>query len=395
MDVFDRGIIAISDFVADKKKLGLSMEDMKEIRYEESLRAIFEGSVDPIFIKDLECSYVSINKACTEIFGIPEQEIVGRTDFDLFPNKVANEIQQVDKKVFQGKVVRKDVSRIICEKNYVFEISKVPLYDDEGKVYGLLGIARDITRRKYLENRQSELEIELLKEKRLSSIGHLASGIAHNLSNPLTAIIGRAQLLKLNMPDIEELDTIISQSKRIKAIIDNMNIKSCQEKDTSKKPLDLNELLSIELFFLEADPYFKHEIHKDFQFQDVLPLIEGVYGDFSQGFISIIRYSIDLMRNSVEKKLKVKTRSDKNFIYIDISDTGLGISKEVASKLFAQEDNALSFEVDSEENKQKFLRLSLYRSYRILKSYGIEVDVWSEIGKGTTFSMKIPYRETV
>ena len=371
------------------------MEDMKEIRYEESLRAIFEGSVDPIFIKDLEGRYVSINKACIEIFGIPEQEIVGRTDFDLFPNKVANEIQQVDKKVFQGKVVRKDVSRIICEKNYVFEISKVPLYDDEGKVYGLLGIARDITRRKYLENRQSELEIELLKERRLSSIGHLASGIAHNLSNPLTAIIGRAQLLKLNMPDIEGLDIIISQSKRIKTIIDNMNIKSCQEKDTSKKPLDLNELLSIELFFLEADPYFKQEIHKDFQFQDVLPLIEGVYGDFSQGFISIILYSIDLMRNSVEKKLKVKTRSDKYFIYIDISNTGCGISKEVASKLFAQEDNALSFKVDSEENKQKFLRSGLYRSYWILKSYGIEVDVWSEIGEGTTFSVKIPYRKTV
>lgn len=395
MDVFDRGIIAISDFVADKKKLGLSMEDIKGIRYEESLRAIFEGSVDPIFIKDLEGRYVSINKACIEIFGIPEQEIVGRTDFNLFPNKVANEIQQVDKKVFQGKVVRKDVSRIICEKNYVFEISKVPLYDDERKVYGLLGIAKDITRRKCLENRQPELEIELLEEKRLSSIGHLASGIAHNLSNPLTVIIGRAQLLKMKMPDIEELDIIISQSKRIKTIIDNMNIKSCQEKDTSKKPLDLNELLSIELFFLEADLYFKHEIHKDFQFQDVLPLIEGIYGDFSQGFISIIRYSIDLMRNSVEKKLKVKTRSDKNFIYIDISDTGCGISKEVASKLFAPEDGTVSFELGSEEEKQKVLRLSLYRSYRILKSYGIEVDVWSEIGKGTTFIIKIPYRETV
>lgn len=395
MDVFDRGIIAISDFVADKKKLGLSMEDIKGIRYEESLRAIFEGSVDPIFIKDLEGRYVSINKACIEIIGIPEQEIVGRTDFNLFPNKVANEIQQVDKKVFQGKVVRKDVSRIICEKNYVFEISKVPLYDDERKVYGLLGIAKDITRRKCLENRQPELEIELLEEKRLSSIGHLASGIAHNLSNPLTVIIGRAQLLKMKMPDIEELDIIISQSKRIKTIIDNMNIKSCQEKDTSKKPLDLNELLSIELFFLEADLYFKHEIHKDFQFQDVLPLIEGIYGDFSQGFISIIRYSIDLMRNSVEKKLKVKTRSDKNFIYIDISDTGCGISKEVASKLFAPEDGTVSFELGSEEEKQKVLRLSLYRSYRILKSYGIEVDVWSEIGKGTTFIIKIPYRETV
>ncbi|RKY54196.1 MAG: hypothetical protein DRP89_05220, partial [Candidatus Neomarinimicrobiota bacterium] len=207
-----------------------------------------------------------INKACVEIFGIPEEEIIGKTDLDIFPEKVANEILDMDKKVFHGEVIKKDVSRIIDGKNYFFEISKVPLYDENREIYGLVGIARDITRRKYLEKRQSELEVELLREKRLSSIGHLASGIAHNINNPLTVILGRAQLLKMKMPDIKELDTIISQSNKIKAIVDNMNIKSCQEKDTTKRPLDFNELLSTELNFLEADPFFKHEIQKDFQF---------------------------------------------------------------------------------------------------------------------------------
>jgi len=369
------------------------MKYEEELNSEGSLKAIFEVSVDPTFIKNLEGKYVRINKACVEIFGIPEEEIIGKTDLDIFPEKVANEILDMDKKVFHGEVIKKDVSRIIDGKNYFFEISKVPLYDENREIYGLVGIARDITRRKYLEKRQSELEVELLREKRLSSIGHLASGIAHNINNPLTVILGRAQLLKMKMPDIKELDTIISQSNKIKAIVDNMNIKSCQEKDTTKRPLDFNELLSTELNFLEADPFFKHEIQKDFQFQEGLPSVEAVYADFSQCINSIICFSMDLMRNSDEKRLIVKTSNDKNFIYIDISDTGCGISKEAASKLFSPEGSTVSFELGSEEERPGFPQLKLYKSYLLLNKYEVKMDVKSKVGKGTTFTMKIPYRE--
>ncbi len=364
-----------------------------ELNSEESLKAVFKVSVDPIFIKDLEGKYVRINKACVEIFGIPEDEIIGKTDSDIFPEKVANEVLQVDKKVFQGEVIKKDASRIIDDKNYFFEISKVPLYDENGEIYGLVGIARDVTRIRYLEKRQSELEVELLREKRLSSIGHLASGIVHNIGNPLTVILGRAQLLKMKMPDIKELDTIISQSKKIKGIMDNMNIKIFQEKDTSKKPLDLNELLFTELNFLEAYPFFKHEIQKDFQIQEGLPSVEAVYGDFSQCINNIIRFSMDLMYNSDQKILSVKASSDKDFIYIDISDTGYGISKEAASKFFSPEDGTVSFGKDSEEERQRVLRLNLYKSFLLFNKYEVKMDVKSKVGKGTIFTMKIPYAE--
>lgn len=367
------------------------MKGEEELNSEESLKAIFEVSVDPVFIKDFKGKYVKINKACVETFGIPKEEIIGKTDLDIFPEKVANEILRVDKKVFQGEVIKKDVSRIIGGKNYFFEISKLPLYDENGEIYGLVGIARDVSLRKYLEKRQSELETELLKEKRLSSIGHLISGIVHNINNPLTVILGRAQLLKMEMPGIKELDTIISQSKKIQGIMDNMNIKSCREKDTSKKLLDLNELLSIELTFLVADSFYKHEIKKDFQFQEGLPSIEAVYGDFSQCINSIIHFSMELMRNSDQKILSVKTSSDKDFIYVDISDTGCGISREDVSELFAPIDDAISFRKNSKEERQRALRLSLYKSYLLLNKYEVKIDVKSRVGKGTTFTMKIPY----
>jgi len=102
---------------------------------------------------------------------------------------------------------------------------------------------------------------------------------------------------------------------------------------------------------------------------------------------------MDLMRNSDEKRLIVKTSNDKNFIYIDISDTGCGISKEAASKLFSPEGSTVSFELGSEEERPGFPQLKLYKSYLLLNKYEVKMDVKSKVGKGTTFTMKIPYRE--
>jgi diguanylate cyclase (GGDEF)-like protein/PAS domain S-box-containing protein len=134
-------------------ELAIDITDRK--RAEEALResqarlkAIFDGAVDAIFTKDLQGKYVAINKTCRKLFGLPEEKIIGKTDFDLFPAENARHIRKTDKKILRGEIVTEEDTKPLGGKTYTFHITKVPLYDDQGKIFGLCGIARDVTEHK-------------------------------------------------------------------------------------------------------------------------------------------------------------------------------------------------------------------------------------------------------
>ena len=172
----------------------------------------------------------------------------------------------------------------------------------------------------------SELEPDallhcLIENEKYIRIGQLASGLAHNLQSPLTAIKGYAQLIQVDRGEIEEVQLILDEVEEIQRITHNLMIRTRSLQDGSIKAIFLNDLISNELDFLQTQMLFKHKIQKHIQLDPELPVIMGVYSDLSQVVFNLLLSSIQAMVDSMEKNLTIETRHDETTVYIEVGDT--------------------------------------------------------------------------
>jgi two-component system NtrC family sensor kinase len=161
----------------------------------------------------------------------------------------------------------------------------------------------------------------LIEYEKYIRIGQLASGLAHNLQSPLTAIKGYAQLIQVDRGEIEEVQLILNEVDQIQKITHNLMIRTRSLQDSSVKAIFLNDLISNELDFLQTQMFFKHKIQKHIQFDPELPVMMGVYSDLSQIVFNLLLYSIHAMTDSDERNLTVETRHDDHSITIEVQDT--------------------------------------------------------------------------
>ena len=384
---------------------------------EERFRGLFERVKDTVFTSTADGHFASINPTGLELFGYDSMEEISKVNIskDIY-------VRGEDREKYKAKIERdgflKDMELNLKRKDgsliTVLETS-LAIYNDKGEVVGYEGLIRDVTAMKDAEKRlmdanrelkkqidKTEKAIEKLKEaqqqliqsEKLAAFGTMAQGIAHNLNNPLSGILGRAQLMKMKFKDDKGLHDIILQAEKMSGIIDNMLYKSRQEQQVNLQELDLNRLLSIELQFLEADLNFKHNVAKVYDFADNLPKIKAIYSDFSQSLMNIIKNAIDAMHNSDKKILFVKTRYDNENIYIEIEDTGCGIKQEYLSKLFDPFFTTKPLLGEGKEDEPTGTGLGLSSAHELLNRYNAGISVQSQESVGSTFIIQVPYEKT-
>lgn len=251
----------------------------------------------------------------------------------------------------------------------------------ESLMLELRDLNSDLERR--IEEAREELRItheNMLRSETLSVVGTFASGVAHELATPISTIISYFGMIKgrLSAQDTEDADIIESELHRCRNILRGMlNFARTPEKD--KSLTDVNSIIRDILALVKYQTeYRKIVISEDLA--DNLPGIMAVPGQLRQVFMNIIVNALQSMSSRGELNVSTSAEGDGGNIVIRISDTGCGIPENEINKIF----NPFY------TSKESGTGLGLSISYGMIKGHGGEIEVQSEQGKGTTFTISLP-----
>ncbi|MBT6346379.1 MAG: PAS domain-containing protein [Nitrospina sp.] len=264
----------------------------------------------------------------------------------------------------------------LAGKVYAFQIFDIIIHDGSGKRLGLL--LRDVTE-------DVALHDQLAMAEKLSGLGTLTAGIAHELNNPLVSIMGftEAILTEKNPDTIQKYaGKVFDRSKHMASIILNMSGYTRSGRSTEEKAVNLNERIdaAIEIAILST---YNNAIKLDKKFSD-LPPIKAKPEEVQQIFINLLSNAVQAMEGKGE--LKISTDSNKGNVLAKIIDTGPGIPEEYLSKIYDP------FFTTKEQGKGTGLGLNIV--HQLVAKYGGKIDVSSLKGEGTTFSLSFPIGST-
>jgi two-component system, NtrC family, sensor kinase len=255
---------------------------------------------------------------------------------------------------------------------FAFQVFDIVIHDDSGKRLGL--ILSDVTE-------EVELHDQLAMAEKLSGLGRLTAGIAHELNNPLVSIMGftEAILAEKNPDKIQKYaGKVFDRSKHMSSIILNMSGYSRSSVSVEEKDVDLNERINAAIDIAILTTY-NNDIKLDKKFSE-LPPIKAKPEEIQQIFINILANAVQAMEGKGE--LRVSTERDNGNVIAKIVDTGPGIPKEYLSKIYDP------FFTTKEPGKGTGLGLNIV--HQLVVKYGGKIEVSSREGKGTTFSLTFP-----
>jgi len=349
------------------------------------LESIVEKAGDAISVVDPQGKILYWNEGAEQIYGYRKEEVLGKrlSDFLFLADGNLREeeerlLDELMTRVKQGEAIPNvEVKRRTKEgKEIITSMTLSPLRDAEGRVIGASRICKDITQLKKVEER-------LALTERLTSLGELTAGVAHELRNPLAGIKINTQILsrKRDFPEMERrlLDSTLEGIGKIQKIVDDM-LHFAKPKASHFKLEEINEVVEGSLAILQTK-LKKGNISLVFVKGESLPKVWIDAHQIQQVLINLMLNAIQAMEKSVS--LALRTFSDvKNKLDIEVKDTGVGIPKSHLKKIF---DPFFT-------TKSEGTGLGLSISIKILESHGATIDVTSQEEKGSTFIIHFPIR---
>jgi two-component system NtrC family sensor kinase len=242
-----------------------------------------------------------------------------------------------------------------------------------------LMVLQDLTERKWLE-------AQVIQSEKLAAVGQLVSGVAHELNNPLTSVVGYAELMQkeaLSPKVARYLETQRSECNRAVAIVNNL-LTFARKHRPEKRMTQINEVLDRTIQLRSYDFKVKN-IEVLLEMDPALPSTLADYNQLQQVFLNIVNNAEYAMRsNPAQKTLRIATEASPDGAHIDIriSDNGCGISEEIIHKIFDP------FMTTRPVGEGTGLGLSI--AYGIVQEHQGEILVESAVGKGTTFTVRLP-----
>ncbi len=394
------GQLSYSNLKLAKTLIDTKRSEEKLERNEMFLNQVLENIPDMIFVKDAETlSLVRLNKAGEDLLGCSRDDLLGKTDYDLFPQSEAESFSSKDKLALAtGKLVdipEEEMDTKLKGKR-LLRTKKLPVLDSNGNPQYLLSISEDITDRKRSELESEDLKRQLLHAQKMEAIGTLAGGISHDFNNILQVVLGYSELLlagkKENGPDYSNVQKIYEAGKNGAELIKGL-LTFSRKSEPDLSQCDLNqEIVQVRSFLTRTIP---KTIAIDLKLSDDLDPVQVDRSQMSQvlmnlainardampdgGTLTIETSNIELNETYCRQHLGV---DPGRYVLLAVSDSGSGMDNETLAHIYEP------FFSTKEIGKGTGLGLSTV--YGVIKNHKGQIQCHSEPGQGTTFKIYLP-----
>jgi PAS domain S-box-containing protein len=352
------------------------------------LRNLIFSAVDGVIASDMRGNILIFNDAAVKVFGYSVDEALHHLNVrNIYPGKNVYEVMRnlrSDEYGGKGKLQSYQID-VISKYGKIIPIHlNASIVYENGREVATIGFFHDLREELKIKEELGKTQLQLLQAEKMSSLGKLAAGVAHQLNNPLGGITLFAKLL-LEEYDLEEgakedLHRILRDAKRCRDTVKEL-LEFTRQTRHLMRPHDINNALTRTLFLLESQTLFHNiDIVKDLNASLPLALVD--IQQLYHLFMNIILNAAQAMEGRGVLTVKSFLAQNEEKVVIEISDTGPGISEKNLPHIFEP------FFTTKEEGKGTGLGLSLV--YRIVENHGGRIRAESSPGKGTTFTIELP-----
>ena len=361
---------------ADNAQLYQSLE--QKAQQVERLKDFSENIVESLSVGvlavDLDGRVESWNSQLEQLIGVSRLEAVGRRLEDVLPSALIAEVAARAADEYVSSIYRFHINNR-AGRALVVNVSIAPLVGKSGEKIGRLILVEDISQRERLEE-------QLLQNEKLTSLGLLAAGVAHEVNTPLAVISNYIQMLAKQMPDDDPrhslIDKIVKQTFRASEMVNNL-LNFSRTGAAEFAEVNLNTVIE-ETLSLVNHPFRTARVNVIKLLQAQLPPVLGSNNRLQQVFLNLFMNARDAMPSG--GMLEVRTARNNGYVEVEITDTGAGILRENLHRIFDP------FFTTKTSGRGTGLGLSV--SYGIIKEHAGKIDVRSTPGKGTSFRLEFP-----
>jgi PAS domain S-box-containing protein len=329
-------IYAAARDVTERKQMQDKLRDAAD-----EWQTTFDSVQDLIMILDPEFRLVRANAAALSLFKLSSERVVGKRCHDLMhgtnePVKTCPLVRMLDTK-------RHEEAELYDEKTDAWlHVSVDPVFDDRGEIIRVIHTVKDITERKRAEAEASNARRELLQLDRLSRMGELTASLAHELNQPLAAILNNAQAGlrflqsdKINLDELREiLHDITQDDQRAGNVIRSLR-SMVKREEVERSPILLNNVLNDVIQIFHTESIFRN-VHVETEFDGSLPPVLGDKVQLEQVALNLILNAADAISDNPPeyRQILLRTRVKDNRIRMTVRDFGPGIDQENLERIF-------------------------------------------------------------
>jgi len=366
------------------------------------LQAVIAATPDSIFVKDLAGRYILVNDAFARFIGKSIDEIVGRNDFELYPDKEARSFVEADRQVLDsGKPMAFEGVATGQNGERTYLVTKGVYRDRDGRILGVYGISHDITELEQAHETLEQTREALFRSQKMEAVGQLTGGIAHDFNNILMVILGNLELLRMRLPHVDDATTeLIDETLRATRHGQDLTgdlLAFSRRRQLNPQPVAVNALVDNIIRLLTRTLGASVRITTAASRDAGVALVDPAA--LEAAILNVALNARDAMPTGGTLTIRTskadvtqapRTEDDLpigHYAMLAIQDTGSGMPPDIVQRVFEP------FFTTKTGGTGSGLGLSMV--YGFAKQSGGAVTIASEVGRGTTVIIYLPLTKSI